>query len=65
MANVSLGVTRPTATDTEPALFAVKLSMGLGGLVLVLLMLLESVRRAGPRARDLHSGFLDVAPFGR
>jgi cytochrome c oxidase subunit 1 len=39
MANASLVVNWPTASGTESALFAVKLSMGLGGLVLVLLML--------------------------
>ena len=32
MANTSLAVNQPTATGTEPAFFAVKLSMGLGGL---------------------------------
>src|SRR6516165_9315694 len=56
MANVSLVVNRPTATGTEPALFAVKLSMGLGGLVLVLLMLF------GVCMRLAQGGLLSVEP---
>src|SRR5215831_6687009 len=56
MANVGLVVNRPTATGTEPALFAVKLSMGLGGLVLVLLMLF------GLCMRLAQSGLLSVEP---
>src|SRR6516165_273337 len=56
MANVSLVVNRPTATGTEPALFAVKLSMGLGGLVLVLLMLF------GLCMRLAQGGLLSVEP---
>jgi hypothetical protein len=39
MANASSLVDHPAATGTEPALAAIKLSMGLGGIVLVLLML--------------------------
>src|SRR6516162_11744653 len=56
MANVGLVVNRPTATGTEPALFAVKLSMGLGGLVLVLLMLF------GLCMRLAQGGILSVEP---
>jgi cytochrome c oxidase subunit I len=56
MANVSLSINRPTATGTEPALFAVKLSMGLGGLVLVLLMLF------GLCMRLAQGGLLSVEP---
>jgi cytochrome c oxidase subunit 1 len=56
MANMSLSVNRPTATGAEPALFAVKLSMGLGGLVLVLLMLF------GLCMRLAQGGLLSVEP---
>ena len=56
MANTSLAVNQPTATGTEPAFFAVKLSMGLGGLVLVLLMLF------GLCMRLAQGGLLNVEP---
>jgi cytochrome c oxidase subunit 1 len=56
MANDSLAVNRPTTTGNEPALFAVKLSMGLGGLVLVLLMLF------GLCMRLAQGGLLSVEP---
>jgi len=58
MANTSLAVNQPTATGTEPAFFAVKLSMGLGGLVLVLLMLF------GLCMRLAQGGLLNVEPTG-
>ena len=56
MANASLAVNQPATTGTEPALFAVKLSMGLGGLVLVLLMLF------GLCMRLAQGGLLSVEP---
>jgi cytochrome c oxidase subunit 1 len=56
MANASLVMKQPTATGAEPALFAVKLSMGLGGLVLVLLMLF------GLCMRLAQGGLLSVEP---
>ena len=55
MANTSMAVNQPTAT-AEPAFFAVKLSMGLGGLVLVLLMLF------GLCMRLAQGGLLSVEP---
>jgi len=56
MLNASLVANRPTATGKEPALLAVKLSMGLGGLVLVLLMLF------GLCMRLAQGGLLSVEP---
>ena len=46
----------PTASGAEPALAAVKLSMGLGGLVLVLMMLF------GLCIRLSQGGFLSMEP---
>jgi cytochrome c oxidase subunit 1 len=56
MANASVVVDHPTAAGTGPALAAVKLSMGLGGLVLVLLMLF------GLFMRLAQGGLLSVEP---
>src|SRR6516164_10549062 len=56
MPNSSLVANRPTAIGTESALLAIKLSMGLGGLVLVLLMLF------GPCMRLAQGGLLSVEP---
>ncbi len=56
MANVSALVDRSTAVGAKPALTAVKLSMGLGGLALVLLMLL------GLCMRLAQGGLLSMEP---
>jgi cytochrome c oxidase subunit I len=56
MANASSLVDHPAATGTEPALAAIKLSMGLGGIVLVLLMLF------GLCMRLAQGGLLSIEP---
>jgi len=54
--NASYVANRPTATGKEPALLAIKLSMGLGGVVLVLLMVF------GLCMRIAQGGLLSMEP---
>jgi hypothetical protein len=56
MSNANSLVDRPAATGNEPALAAIKLSMGLGGIVLVLSCCLGSGCASRP------GGLLSVEP---